>query len=305
MIRVGMLVVAASCGSAPALAQQAEEIPASQAAGFDLSFSEDAEDTEVLKAGLNLDTHRRGPDEYFGFRVERARFEPLGQQGKTFDRAYVRIGADTGDWKYNAMLGSDGDNVLGSATIQDESKFRKEFFVEREIIETPVGISKGIYYTFAGAAIDLPKDDRNIFTAFVGLQEFTGDNERLHLRGNYVHVLDPDQGLSAQLRTRYFHSSEPGEYDYYSPRWYAQVLPVLQMRRFFDGWQLLGAAGYGAQRDSKSKWRSSRYLNGRVTSPPFNREWAFNANFTYSNTPVGTGFTYSYFQFGFGVTKAF
>lgn len=302
MIRLGMLVVATAFGSAPALAQ---EITTSHAAGFDLSVSSDAEDTEVLKAGFNFDLHHRGPEEYLGFRLERARLQPLGQQGKAFDRAYLRVADDAGGWKWNATVGSDGDTLLGSATIHDESRFRKELFIEREIIETPLGISKGIYYTFAGAAIDLPADDRNIFTAFVGLQEFTGDNERLHLRGNYVHVLNPEQGLSAQLRTRYFNSSEPGEYDYYSPRWYAQVLPVLQMRRFVGGWQVLGAAGYGAQRDSETGWRSSRYLNGRVTSPRFTRKWAFNANLTYSNTPASTGFTYSYLQFSFGVTKAF
>jgi hypothetical protein len=137
------------------------------------------------------------------------------------------------------------------------SRFRKELFVEREIVETPLGISRGIYYTFAGAAIDLPADDRNIFTAFAGIQDFTGDNVRFHVRGSYVHVVKPEWGLSAQLRGRYFRSTAPGEFDYFSPRWYAEVLPVLQMRRFVSGWQLLGAAGYGAQRDSASKWRSS------------------------------------------------
>ena len=303
MIRLGMLALVAASGAPPAAAQQADD--PTRAAGFDLSVSSDAEDTEVLKAGLNLDVRHRGTDDYLGFRLERARFKPFGQQGKTFDRAYLRVADDAGGWKWNATAGSDGDTLLGSATIHDESRFRKELFVEREMIETPLGIAEGIYYTFAGAAIDLPVNDRNIFTAFVGVQEFTGDNERLHLRGNYVHVLDPEKGLSAQLRTRYFSSSVPGEYDYYSPRWYAQVLPVLQMRRYVGGWQLLGAAGLGAQRDSGSKWQSSRYLNGRVTSPRFKRDWALNANLTYSNTPVGTGFTYSYLQFGFGVTRAF
>jgi hypothetical protein len=80
---------------------------------------------------------------------------------------------------------------------------------------------------------------------------------------------------------------------------------VLQVRRFIGGWQLLGAAGLGAQRDSERGWRSSRYLNARVTSPAFRRDWAVNANFLYSNTPVGTGFTYSYVQFNLGLTRAF
>lgn len=98
---------------------------------------------------------------------------------------------------------------------------------------------------------------------------------------------------------------EPGEFDYYSPRWYAEVLPVPQIRRFVGGWQLLGAAGYGAQRASGSGWRSSRYLNARVTSPAFRKDWALTGGLLYTNTPVSTGFTYRYLQLNLGVTRAF
>lgn len=295
MIRVAGL--AALAFSAPAAA--------SPAVGMDVFYSTDAEDTEVLKTGIIFDLRRSGPEKYLGIMVQRARFEPLGQDGKTMERVFVRAADSLGKWKWNATAGTDGRTVLGSAAIHDEAKFRKEFFIEREIVETPVGISRRIYYTFAGASIDLPVDDRNIFTAFAGAQEFTGDNVRLHLRGNYVHVVKPDWGLSAQLRGRYFHSTEPREFDYYSPRWYAEVLPVVQVRRFVDGWQLLGALGYGAQRDSESKWRSSRYVNARFTSPRVSKDWAVTGNAVYTSTPVATGNTYGYFQFNLGLVKAF
>lgn len=275
------------------------------AIGADIFYSSDAEDTEVLKTGINFDLRHSGPDEYVGFRVERARFRPLGQDRETVERVYIRAADTIGGWKWNATVGTDGDTVLGSAAIHDEARFRKEFFVEREILETPQGIARGIYYTFAGAAIDLPADDRNIVTLVAGVQPFTGDNVRTHLRATYVHVVEPSWGLTAQLRTRYFHSSEPGEFDYFSPRWYAEVLPVLQMRRFVGGWQLLGAAGYGAQRNSDSKWRSARYFNARVTSPAFREDWAVSGNALYTSTPVGTGTSYGYFQFNMGLTKAF
>ncbi|QNM82839.1 hypothetical protein H8M03_00220 [Sphingomonas sabuli] len=278
---------------------------ASPAIGADVFYSSDAEDTEVFKTGINFDLRHESAEKYLGVRVERARFRPLGQDGKTMERAYVRAADSLGDWKWNATVGTDGHTVLGSAAIHDEARFRKEFFVERDIIETPQGLSRGIYYTFAGAAIDLPADDRNILTLFGGVQAFTGDNVRTHLRATYVHVLKPDWGLSAQLRARYFHSSDPGEYDYFSPRWYAEVLPVLQVRRFVSGWQLLGAAGYGAQRNADSDWRSARYFNARVTSPADKRGWALTGNALYTSTPVATGNTYGYFQFNLGLTRAF
>ena len=120
----------------------------------------------------------------------------------------------------------------------------------------------------------MPVDDRNVVTLVAGLQPFTGDNVRTHVRATYADVVEANRGLSAQLRIRYFRSSEPGEFDYYSPCLYAEVLPVLQMRRFVGGWQLLRAVGYGAQRDSDSKWRSSRFVNARFTSPAVRKDWA-------------------------------
>ena len=302
--RLPALGALAAAIAAPALAQR-DPAEATHSMGTDVFYSSDAEDTEVLKAGINFDLRRFGPGHYVGLRVERARFRALGDVGRTMERVYLRAGDTAGKWKWNATIGSDGHTVLGSASIHDEAAFRKELFVEREIVETPLGLSRGIYYTFAGAAIDLPADDRNVLTLFAGVQPFTGDNVRTHTRATYVHVVKPEWGLSAQLRTRYFRSSEPGEFDYYSPRWYAEVLPVVQVRRFVGGWQLLGAAGYGAQRDSGSRWRSSRYFNARFTSPALQKDWALSGGLLYTNTPVSTGFTYRYLQMNFGVTRAF
>jgi hypothetical protein len=287
-----LLIAAAAAAAGPAV-------------GADFFYSSDADRTEVLKAGVSFDLSYAGPEEHWGIRIEKARFTPLGGRSRTDERAYVRAADEVGKWKWSATVGTDGRTILGSAGVHDESRFRKELFVEREIVETPQGLERGIYYTFAGAALDPPADDRNITTIFVGSQKFTGDNLRIHLRGSFVHVVKPDWGLSAQLRTRYFHSSHPHEFDYYSPRWYAEVLPVLQVRRFVDGWQLLGAVGYGAQRDSDSHWRSSRYVNARVTSPRFRKDWALTAALLLTNTPVSTGFTYRYTQLSLGLTRAF
>lgn len=220
------------------------------------------------------------------------------------ERVYVRMAKPIGGWKASASVGTDGRTLLGSATIHDEAKFRKEFFIERDIVETRRGIDRGIYYTFAGTAIDLPLDDRSIFTLVGGLQEFTGANLRTHFRANYIHVLDPERGLSVQLRTRYFRNSDPGEFDYYSPRWYAQAVPILQMRRFVDGWRYLLAGGLGVQRDSSSDWRRSTYLNAELKSPERSR-WSLNAAALFSETPTTSGQSYNYFQVRAGVVRRF
>jgi hypothetical protein len=284
--------------SGPAAAQ-------SGAAGLDVFYSSDSDRTEVLKMSANLDWRWDGLDKHQGIRIEKAWFKPAGARRKEFDRAYVRLADAFGNWKWNASPGTDGHTVLGGAAMHNEARLRQEYFVEREIVETPDGLRRRIYYTFGGGALDLPTDDRNNFTLFAGLQDFSGDNLRTHLRATYVHAVKAKWGVTVQLRTRYFHSSRPHEFDYYSPRWYAEVLPVVQMRRFVGGWQLLGAAGLGRQRDADSGWRSSRYLNARATSPAFQKSWALSAAATYSNTPVSSGLVYRYAQFSLGLTKAF
>jgi hypothetical protein len=301
----GALALAAfSLCAVPSAAQDeaAERVPG--AATIDVFASTDADDTEVLRTGFNLDWSHPAEDRYLGIRVEKAWFTPLGGETTGFERVYGRYADKSGGWAWNAQVGTDGHTVLGSFNLADSARWRKEVFVERDILETPRGVTEGIYFTFAGAALDIPLSERNTATVVVGAQEFTGKNVRLHVRGNYVHALKPEWGLTAQLRTRYFRSTEPGEFDYFSPRWYAEVLPVLQMRRYSGGWRYLLAAGFGAQRDSGSDWRSSRYANAQVSSP-VDRPVQVKASLVYSNTPVGSGFVYDYLQGTLALTTRF
>jgi hypothetical protein len=307
-----VLLAAASAAlgiSMSALAQDApvtaaEEAGPRHAVGADFFASTDADNTDVFRAGLNLDLHYRDQRDYLGLRVEKAWYRPLGLATVEKERVFLRYADGSEKWGWSAQVGTDGDTVIGAASIHDNAKFRKEFFIERDIVETPRGVNDGIYYTFLGAAIDLPVDDRNSFTVVAGAQEFTGKNVRLHARANYVHALKPEWGLTAQLRTRYFHSSEPREYDYYSPRWYTQILPVLQMRRYSGGWRYMVAGGVGAQRDAVSDWRASYYAAAELTSPEVGRDWFLKATLLYNNIPQNSG-AYDYGQATIALTRAF
>lgn len=304
-------ILAALLAASPAAAQTdgapADTPPPSPAVGTEFFYSTDADDTEVVRAALDFDLRNAGPDSYLGVRAEKARYNPSGTGWEGRERVYLRAADRLGHWQLRARVGTDGDTVIGAVSVNDDSRFRKEAFVERDIVETRAGLDRGIYSTFVGAAIDLPVDDRNVFTALVGVQAFTGENVRLHLRGSYSHVVKPDWGLSVQLRGRYFDSSHPREFDYYSPDWYAEALPIVQMRRFVGGWELVGAAGYGMQRDSGSDWRASRYLHARFRSP-LASSWSVNGAVTYTNTPSATGVSndgYSYVQFTLGLSRRF
>ena len=284
--------------------RSAEGFTPRAAVGADLFYSTDADDTEVLKIGANLDWKWKGPDEYLGLRIENASFSPNGQHNRDEQRVYLRAADKTGDWTWKVMVGTDGNTALGAASIHNSARFRQEYFIEREVLETPQGVDDGIYYTFVGGAVDLPINDRNNLTFVAGVQDFTGENVRTHLRATFVHVVKPEWGLSAQMRVRYFHSSHPGEFDYFSPEDYVEVMPVIQMRRYYGGWRYLIAGGIGGQKATGDDWHQARYFNAQVISPPV-RECAVTAGITYSNTPIASGYTYDYTQFNVGLTRAF
>lgn len=273
-------------------------------AGVELFASSDADKTDIVRLSARALLDYEGPDQYRGIVLERAWFTPFGQETRKEERACLDLADTAGSWRWKARLGSDGHTVLGSASLRKDD-WSREFFVEREIIETPMGLDRGIYYTLAGASFDLPADKRNVFIAMAGVQEFTGRNVRLHLRGSYVHVVKPEWGLSAQLRARYYHSTEPGEFDYYSPRNYVQLLPMLQLRRFDGGWEYRAQAAYGAQHATAGGWFDSRYANLRVTSPRWDKHWELQAEATYSNTSATSGPDYDYVMGRFGIAWAF
>ncbi|MFZ5719723.1 MAG: hypothetical protein ACOY5Y_09710 [Pseudomonadota bacterium] len=291
------LTLTAAAGSAEAESE-------GPAAGVDVFASSDADDTAVAKIGLNLDWRWAGPDDHQGLRVETVRFRPLGGDGVDDLRVYYQFADQTTDWVWKARLGTDGDTLLGAINLRDRS-YRTEVFAEREIIETPQGLMRGLYYTFVGAASDIRLGGRSNLAIVGAVQAFTGRNERLHLRGNLVRELGEDWGLTAQIRARYFHSTRPGEFDYFSPRDHVQVMPTLQVRRRLNGWRYTVAAGLGAQRQTGGRWRSARALNAEIASPATAAGWSFNSTVAYSDTPTGAGYTYEYRQVSVALTRAF
>ena len=276
------------------------------ALGAELWMSSDSEKTGVVKLTGRALWSFEGPANYQGLDVERAWFSPEGQRAREQTRAYLDVaGAVAGIWNWSAKVGTNGSTVLGSASIR-ASDWSKELFVEREIVETPRGVDEGIYYTLVGASADLVSGSRDTLSAMGSVQKFTGRNARLQLRGTYVHVLKPSLGLSIQLRSRYFHSTVPGEFDYYSPRNFIQLTPVVQMRRFDGaGWMYLIALGYGTQRATGTRWQAARLADLRLESPRSSRRLQTFAELQFSNNSLlGAAANYSYVVARLGLTAS-
>jgi hypothetical protein len=275
-------------------------------AGVELFASTDSDDTSVVKLLGRALLADRGQDSFAGIALEQAWFTPQGEKTRRDQRIYVDL-ADRagGKWLWRARLGTDGHTWLGSANLRS-SDWSKEFFLEREIVETPRGVDEGIYYTFAGASFDIPASPHGTANFMAGVQEFTGKNVRLHLRGSYVHVVKPELGLSLQVRGRVFHSTEPNEFDYYSPKNFVQLLPIVQMRRFdSEGWMYLAAVGLGAQRATGSGWQSARLADLRIESPRGKHGFRAFAQIQYSNSSLSGAGDYHYVMTRAGITARF
>lgn len=294
----------------PAVAQSEElsETGRGQApgAGTEASASTDSDGTQVVKVLGRALWNFEGREKYAGFALEHVWFSPSGGESSEDDRVYLDI-ADKlgGHWRWKARIGSDGHTVLGSAEIR-MADWSRSFFVEREIVETSQGLTEKVYYTFVGASIDIPIDDRNTIALTTGLQDFTGENERVHLRSKYIHVIKANAGLSAQLDARYYHSTAPGEFDYFSPQDFVRIIPLIQLRRFNEhGWMFLAAGGIGAQHSTGSKWQAARLGQLRLESPMSSADLAAFAEITYTNDSISGGTNYDYLMGRAGITLRF
>lgn len=274
-------------------AARAEE-PALRTTAF---VSDDADGTTVAKVTAGMLFGYRSASSYRGVVAEAVRIRPLGGDRWEDRRIYLAF-AEDGHFDLKGQIGTDGRTVVGSFSAVREDAGRQEYFVERDRLETPRGVrGRGLYHTFAGAAFDVPLDSAGTrqLTLLGGVQGFTGRNLRTHLRARYIAVVAPESGVSLQLRTRAFRNSHPFEADYYSPPWFVEVMPTVQVRRFRKGWMWTAAAGWGSQKGA-DEWRQARLVEASVSSPLTAAGGQLRLSALYSNTPVGAGASYGYRQ---------
>jgi hypothetical protein len=284
----------------PALAEEitaAEDGNAArQAVRTDVWMGSDADGNETRKFALGWDFSHRDLQHWWGAKVEQARFSGQDWSHRE-NRLYLSGAGEAGSWLWEGDVGSNGDDVIGRASLHSRDARRKEVFIEREVLETRGGTANGWVQTFAGATIDMPMGERWSASAVAGLQDFgVGDNLRTHLRGNLVFAVAPEQGVNLQLRGRFYRNSDPREADYYSPEWYGEALGVIGWRRHVGGYQYSARAGWGRQRSGGDDWKRARMLEASIETPRWKDAW-LRLDAGYTDTPVltdtGTG-SYAY-----------
>lgn len=288
MKRCMLTAALALAAVAPAAMAQTMPDEGKQAVRTDVWVGSDADGNEARKLALGWDIEHRDIEHWWGVKVEHARFSGRGWHDGQ-DRIFLSGAGDAGSqWQWEGDVGTNGDDLIGRASIHSRDAYRKEFFIERDVLETRNGVAQGWVQTFAGAGIDVPMGDRWSASGVAGVQDFdVGDNLRTHLRGNLVFAVAPEQGLSLQLRTRYYRNSEPREADYYSPRWYGEALGVVGWRRYVGGYQYTARAGVGRQRSAGDSSKRARMLEVGMETPRWKNAW-LRLDAGYTDTPVLT-----------------
>ncbi len=119
-------------------------------------------------------------------------------------------------------------------------------------------------------------------------------------------MIKANAGLSAQLDARYYHSTEPGEFDYFSPKDFMRVVPLVQLRRFnSEGWMFLAAGGIGAQHSTGASWKPARFAQLKLESPRAIANFDGFAEIIYTNDSISGGTNYDYLMGRAGVTFRF
>lgn len=292
-IAVVVLLVAGS-----ARAQDADQ--AYQALRPDAWYSSDAEGNHTRKVGVGWDWQRTDLEHWFGAKVEHARFSGKGWS-QTEQRIYLRAAGGPEAWRWQATVGTNGHDVIGNASWHTTDRYRKEVFIEREVLETEEGARRHLVQTYVGGAIDIPFNDRWGATVLAGLQDFgSGSNLRTHARANLSFLVLPEQGLSLQWRNRYYRNSDPYEGSYYSPDWYRESLGVVSWRRYFGGYHVRAAAGWGQQKSAGDSSKRARMAEVWFETPRWKQSW-LRAYAGYTDTPVLTNtgrgnYAYRYFS---------
>jgi hypothetical protein len=268
----------------------------------DMFYSSDADGNETQKIGLGWDWRHMDREHWLGLDVQHARFSGDGwshEEQRVYGHAAGTFGKQVSDdtWRWQFKLGSNGDTALGSASLHTEGPQRREIFFERERLETEAAVARNQMHNFLGAAIDLPFTSHLSSTLLGGYQTFGDGNERVHARANLVFVTVPSIGFSTQLRTRYYHDSEPYTGGYYSPPWYGEALGVLAIRRVIGGYSWRGAVGFGRQRSADEDWKRARLMEFSFETPR-RYQSSLRLNLGYTDTPVisdvGSSTNYSY-----------
>lgn len=193
--------------------------------------------------------------------------------------------------------------VIGDATwsLRPNPHTGIELLAESGLVETRPALEHATAQTFLGISAERQFGERFTVIGLAGHQRFTDGNERLHLRARLIWLLVPEQGISAQLRWRQFHSDQPDVGDaYFNPQRYREWQAGLVMRKHYAGWTWYGTVAAGREAIDSARRQTTGKAELRAEGPLGKRaHLVFNASYDRS---AGVGLADRYWYRVIGMT---
>ena len=117
----------------------------------ELFLSSDSDGNHSQRSALGWDVRREDIEHWWGFKAERARYSGDGWR-EVDERLFVRAAGGEGKWRWTAEAGTDGDDLLGSASVFSDT--RPEPMTEVPCRKPTEGLVK-VNFTVSGSITSL------------------------------------------------------------------------------------------------------------------------------------------------------
>ena len=192
---------------------------------------------------------------------------------------------------------------IGDATwsLRPSAHTGIELIAAGDLVETRPATENATAYTFGAVSVEQQLGTRFTAIGLAGAQRFTDGNKRVHLRGRLIWMLVPEQGLSAQLRWRQYHSSQPDAGGaYFNPERYREWQGGLSIRKRYAGWVWSGTLAAGREEIDRGVQQTTKLADVRAEGPMGKRaRLAVHASY---NRSAGFGTAEDYWYRTAGVT---
>lgn len=284
---------------ASATAQAADN---KQAAGVTFDYSGDNESFYTRRLGLVYMPTYTHADFLSGVRYTSHHYEQnsWSRDGRQFSVVHRQIEPATANgWQMEAGIFNQGQHDLLTADGNYRNLLTEdtglEIFINRDWVETPAALDKGVNFTFGGLAIDHVLNSQFTIVGVAGLQNFSDYNFRNHGRVKLIYQPDPDVGLTLQLRYRaYTSSSNNVGYAYFNPSQYDETMLAIGWRKRVSGWMTTFTAGMGQQKVASDPNSPTHLLELGLQSPVWNQSHSLRLRATISQSASFNGPDYRY-----------
>ena len=170
-----------------------------------------------------------------------------------------------------------------------------ELFANRDWVETPAALDKGVNFTLGGAAIDHVLTPKVTLVGLAGLQSFSDNNSRNHGRVKLIYQPDPDLGLTLQARYRAYTSSSSNVGGaYFNPNQYDETMLAIGWRHRISGWMASLTAGAGQQKVASDPVSPTKLLELGLQSPASKKTYSLRLRAAMSQNAAFNGPDYRY-----------